>query len=452
MKDESAIEMEIVDETRSELAVFNALTEPTQLTEKQAIALLNERYKGIPIDCSTTAGDKTARVWRSELVSIRTSGDKKRLELNRKALEENKKRNDAFVRIKGVVEELEKPFDDGIKAEEDRKKAIQAEKDRIKAEAQKVLDDKISAIGQLPLKIIGKDSGEIEIFLSTLEAREFGAEFTGDTLARAQAAKQTAVDAIRQALADTKETEEKAAQVETERVEREAREAEERKIEAARLEAEKIEREKREAEEREIKRIEDEKQRAEFERQQAELNEQKRLADIELEKRLAELAEQKRIQDEIQKAIDNDRAKIDADLKRLANEEAARQADAEAAALEVIEQPTIEVVKQTVNSITPETDLLRAGTSFLVEVLRHSQLSAEEQREYRCEEDHYLRVSHNGVVEIFESDGLEPEDVSFFRDLAWIPDALGKCYAFGLADSAKQSTPLNNDSEEAWPV
>ena len=125
---EKATEVEIkaeeVAEASGELVVINALTNINQLTEKQALGLLRGRYKGIVVDYTTAEGDKTARRLRGELVSIRTSGNKKRLELNRKRLEENKKCNEAFGRIETVVKELEDPYDKGIEAEEEKAKAI----------------------------------------------------------------------------------------------------------------------------------------------------------------------------------------------------------------------------------------------------------------------------------------------------------------------------------------
>lgn len=278
-----------------------------------ALAELKLRLKDARYEVTTTAGMATAKQDRRELVTLRTSLEAKRKEIKAPALVRCKLIDEEAKRITGELLALEIPIDEQIKAEERRKAEEKAERDRLAAEAQKLLDDKIAAIGQLPLKVIGKDSTEIQVFLAALEAKEFGGEFTGETLVRAQAAKQSAVDTIRQALADTKEAEEKAAQAEAERVEREAREAEER----------------------EAKRIEDAKRKAEFERQQAELAEQKRIQDLEndrirkeqeerdrqLAKERAEAqaeidrqnAELRRQQEEMQAKIDAENAKIEAE-------------------------------------------------------------------------------------------------------------------------------------------
>lgn len=278
-----------------------------------ALAKLKLRLKDAKYDVTTTAGMTTAKQDRRELVTLRTSLEAKRKEIKAPALAHCKLIDEEAKRITAELLTLETPIDEQIKAEERRKAEEKAERDRLAAEAQKLLDDKIAAIGQLPLKVIGKDSTEIQVFLAALEAKEFGGEFTGDTLVRAQAAKQSAVDTIRQALTDTKEAEEKAAQAERERLEREAREAKER----------------------EAKRIEDEKRKAEFERQQAELAEQKRIQDIEndrirkeqeerdrqIAKERAEAqaeidrqnAELRRQQEEMQAKIDAENAKIEAE-------------------------------------------------------------------------------------------------------------------------------------------
>jgi len=45
----------------------------------------------------------------------------------------------------------------------------------------------------------------------------------------------------------------------------------------------------------------------------------------------------------------------------------------------------------------------------------------------------YIRVTHNGETILLESDAMEPEDVSFSRDLSWIPEIIKKAYEIGKA-------------------
>jgi hypothetical protein len=56
-----------------------------------------------------------------------------------------------------------------------------------------------------------------------------------------------------------------------------------------------------------------------------------------------------------------------------------------------------------------------------------------------------LRIERNGVVIEEQQDGGEPEDQSFCRDWAWVPEALKKAYAFGLEDGRREAAPLAGD-------
>lgn len=47
----------------------------------------------------------------------------------------------------------------------------------------------------------------------------------------------------------------------------------------------------------------------------------------------------------------------------------------------------------------------------------------------------YLVVYHNDKVIRVESSAMEPEDVSFYRDLNWVKDAIMEAYNKGLEDS-----------------
>ena len=47
----------------------------------------------------------------------------------------------------------------------------------------------------------------------------------------------------------------------------------------------------------------------------------------------------------------------------------------------------------------------------------------------------YLLVYHNDKLITVESDAMEPEDVSFGRDLKWVPILLHRVYALGHDDA-----------------
>lgn len=43
----------------------------------------------------------------------------------------------------------------------------------------------------------------------------------------------------------------------------------------------------------------------------------------------------------------------------------------------------------------------------------------------------YLIVRYNGKIIRLESNAMEPEDVSFYRDLKWVKDAIEEAYELG---------------------
>lgn len=43
----------------------------------------------------------------------------------------------------------------------------------------------------------------------------------------------------------------------------------------------------------------------------------------------------------------------------------------------------------------------------------------------------YIRVTYQSAQIALESDAMEPEDATFYRDLSWIPELLEKCYDLG---------------------
>jgi hypothetical protein len=243
-------------------------TVPGFVTCADIISKLREKYDGAVYDVSTPTGMAKAVFARKELRDARIALDKKKPEVKREALDYCAKVESDYKAIRAAVEEYENIPDAVIKAKEAEQEAIKVEKARLAAEAQKVLDDKIIQIGKLPLTCIGKTIPEIQDLLARLEPHPIGAEFTGESRNRAEAAKTEALEAIREMLAGMVRAEEIAAQVKAEQ-----------EAEASRLESERIEREAAEKIQREA-----------MPAQQAELDEQKRLQDIENERIKEEVA------------------------------------------------------------------------------------------------------------------------------------------------------------------
>lgn len=71
-----------------------------------------------------------------------------------------------------------------------------------------------------------------------------------------------------------------------------------------------------------------------------------------------------------------------------------------------------------------------------VEIQSFDKLSATEQDEWGGSDDYsnFLRVTHDGQTLLLTRDSMEPEDVRFTRDLAWVPRAIQQAYEMGVSD------------------
>lgn len=179
----------------------NNVAEYTQT--EAALAELRQRYEGMTFDVTTTKGDKEARSARLELVKLRTNLEAKR--------------------ITSEIVKLEEPIDQLIKAEESRKAAEKAEKERIERERIAGIQSNILALTQWPQRAIGKSADDMKAMLAELSGfvptADVYAEFVGQ-----------AEQAMRQAIETLSDMTQRA--VEQEQIQRQMAE------EAARLEAE----------------------------------------------------------------------------------------------------------------------------------------------------------------------------------------------------------------------
>ncbi len=221
----------ITEDATKSLAVIT--TVPGFITSAEIISKLRAKYDGQTYDVSTTAGMAKAVEARRELREVRVALDKEKPKVKKEALDFCAKVEADYKMLRSAVSEYEDIPDEAIKAEEKRKEEEKTEKARIAAEAQKALDDKIIEIGKLPLRCVGKNSEEIALFLATLEAKEIGGEFAGETRNRAEQAKSEAVAEIRIMHKAMVEAEENAAIAKAEQ-----------EAEVARQEADRVERER----------------------------------------------------------------------------------------------------------------------------------------------------------------------------------------------------------------
>jgi hypothetical protein len=307
-----------------------------------ALAGLKAKLEGVVYEVTNATGMALAKFNRRELVTLRTDLEKKRVDIKAPALERCKLVDAEAKRITAELLALEKPIDDQIKVEESRKEAERAEKARIAAEAQAVLDAKIIEIGKLPLWCMGKTAEEIQVFLDFIISKEIGGEFTGETRDRAEAARTEAVAEIKTILAAMIEAEDRAAVIKAEHEAEAARLEEARLLEEVRQAEERVERDRLAAIER-----------ADAEKRQAILDEQKKANDealAELDRQKAEFAAEQKIEaDKRDDALRITAAKDAADAvenQRVANEKAAAIRKEEMAAAVLAEQKRIASEKE----------------------------------------------------------------------------------------------------------
>ena len=261
------------------------------------LAELRKQYGNVVYDVTTAAGMSEAKAARAAIREPRYEIERIRKAAKAPILALGKKLDSEAARITGELEKLEKPIDNAIKAEEERK---EAEKEaRIQAEMKRVTDlqERVAELRGCPNLSASSGSDLIAGHISDLEAlpideslqeyQQQGADAKAAGLQRlrdlhaaalAHEAEQERIKAEREELARLRKAEEerqaaeRARLAEEERVARAAREAEARKqaeeIRKQREEQEaaaRAEREKNAAEERRLR-----EERAEFQRQQDE--------------------------------------------------------------------------------------------------------------------------------------------------------------------------------------
>lgn len=267
------------------------------------LAALRDKYAGVQFDVTSTEGNKAAREARSTCVSIRTSADKAYQDWNKPMLEKQRAMRNRLAEIKDAVKEVEEPIDAQIKTEEKRKAEEKAERERIEAEKQKAIQDKIDAIKFSPSVCAGQSSTALVGAIHGLTITEITLEGYGDRAGEAEIEKQLALTRLETMLEAAKKQEAEQVKLAAERAE---------------LERQRKEQETREAEVRAKAAEEEAKRQAEIEKQQAELRAQQ-----------AEIERQRREIEETKAAAD----KVERD--RLAKIETEKQAKAEVEATEI---------------------------------------------------------------------------------------------------------------------
>jgi hypothetical protein len=191
-----------------------------------ALALLRKNYQGVVYDVTVPKEMKVAKEARAELRTLRTSLEKKRVEIKAPALERCRLIDSEAKRITAELVALEEPIDVQIKAEEARAEAEKLAKLAAEQERQDRIAGVIDAIRNVPASMIGKPSVIIAGQLARLEDTALAEDDFAEHF-------QAACDALELAIARVR-------QLHTDQV---AHEAEQKKIAADRAELERIRKE-----------------------------------------------------------------------------------------------------------------------------------------------------------------------------------------------------------------
>lgn len=264
-------------------------------------------------DVTTTAGMKLATARRAVFRDIRIGTDKERAARKAPLLEIGRLLDAKAKELVALVSPFEDRHDAVIKAEEARKAAEKAEKERIERERIAIIQARIQDISNVPGIATGKPSVSMQALLDDLNAIELTLEEFAEFTGTAMQTKQRAVAQL-QLMIDAMKTQE---------------------IDAARIKAEREELDRQQ----EIERQRVIEERAALARQQAEADAARKRAD---DQARAEQAERDRIAAEERAAA---QAKLDAQAAELHRQQEAFRAEQEAARLaaepepEVVEMP-----------------------------------------------------------------------------------------------------------------
>lgn len=277
------------------ISVDGELVEMNRL-EAQLEAFKKE-FSNRVYDVSTKAGLDEAKAARRLIVTLRTDTERERVSRNKKYVEAKRWIDDAAKRITTVAREVEKPIDDLIKAEEQRKEQEKAEREaaeKARVERIKGLIEELRVRPQWGdtaadiLAMIERVKGMKVIEGVFFEFTDEAALAQGANLAHLSAAYAAACETERRQAEAQAALEAAQAQAAVERAEREAREAAERAEREAR---EAAERAVREAEQLELARLRRQlREREEAERAAAEIQEREARAEAERLEREAAIA------------------------------------------------------------------------------------------------------------------------------------------------------------------
>lgn len=196
--------------------VQGALTEFDKV--EAGLADLRTKYANVVYAVNTTAGMAEARAARQALRAPRYAVDKI-LKATKEPLNQIKKDLDARAsRITAAILVFEDPIDGQIKAEEDRKAAEKAERERVAAAQKLVIDNAMTWIRNHAVQAVGKSAADIKELVTSLETMEVTLETFADRAGEAEQCRLMTLEVLNGLHAAVAAQEEAAAKVEAERI------------------------------------------------------------------------------------------------------------------------------------------------------------------------------------------------------------------------------------------
>jgi len=302
---EETMEIEMLDapDVREEPAAIQqtsiALVQ-SALVEFDAVAAgladLKARFGNVIYDVGTTAGMAAAKAARLEIRGPRYAVDKV-LKATKEPLNAIKKElDDRAGQITAALLEIETPIHEQIKAEEDRKDAEKAERERVAAAQKLVIDNAMTWIKNHAINAVGKSAADIKELVTSLETMEVTLETFADRAGEAEQCRLMTLEVLSGLHAAVTAQETAAAEVEAARIQLEQERAAQARAanDAAALAAAQVIKEAAVAKAmRDAERAELDKKRREFQQEQADMR-AKQAADLAIaQKAFAELEAQR---------------------------------------------------------------------------------------------------------------------------------------------------------------
>lgn len=265
----------------------------------RGIGELATKYKGVVFDVTTAAGLKDASTARAEIREPRYKTEHARKAAKAPLLALGKNIDQRAEFITTALLELEKPIDDQIKAEEQRKEAERIAAARVISERIAATRARIDTMKRLPLDMMESSVADLQMEFDALTGLTITDEGFKDFIDEATEARIATLDKLRSMIIAKQQAAADAERIKAERAELERRQAEESARMAAEREAlakAKAEQEARDKEARDKLEADERASRARIEEQERAA----RLAREEEDRKARELreAEEKRIADE----------------------------------------------------------------------------------------------------------------------------------------------------------